>query len=140
MYLANPNWITCPTWRNLDPLLTKTLPVLCLLQLFPGTDVPPTPKDSSLYNIPGFCLLSPILCILAYDSSNRSALDIFVNKRPISSNFTYISKTLSFNGISAIKGLLVAVLLGLLCVALVQGKKKTEEDEGLGRMEGTNGK
>ena len=42
-------------------------------------------------------------------------------------------------GSSMIGELLVAVLLGLLCVALVQGKKKTEEDKGLWKMEGMCG-
>ncbi|KAJ8644001.1 hypothetical protein MRB53_005749 [Persea americana] len=64
---------------------------------------------SSLYNISGFRLLFPIL---AYDATNRSKLDISVDKRPISIDF---------------------------CVAQVQGKNKAEEDEGFGRMEGTSG-
>ncbi|XXG66021.1 hypothetical protein AAC387_Pa05g3580 [Persea americana] len=39
-------------------------------------------KESSLYNISGFRLLSPILGILAYDATNHSELDIFVDKDP----------------------------------------------------------
>ncbi|KAJ8633419.1 hypothetical protein MRB53_026755 [Persea americana] len=61
--------------------------------------LPFTSKGSSLYNISRFRLLSPILSILAYDTTNRSELDISVDKRPISINFTNISKTPSSNGI-----------------------------------------
>ncbi|KAJ8649438.1 hypothetical protein MRB53_002461 [Persea americana] len=50
---------------------------------------PPLP----LHNIFGFHILSPILGILAYDATNRSELDIFVDKRPISIDFTNIFKT-----------------------------------------------
>ncbi|KAJ8627532.1 hypothetical protein MRB53_020839 [Persea americana] len=80
--MVNPNQITCPPWRNPGPLLTETLPVLCLLQLFPAPTPAPTPKDSSLYNIFGFRLLSPILGILAHDVTIAQSSTSLSTKNP----------------------------------------------------------
>ncbi|KAJ8626354.1 hypothetical protein MRB53_019661 [Persea americana] len=203
---SNISGVTAHTARYRSGSLRRYGAQIQEFHLFPGTHVRPYVHRlilvletwdhpwSSLYNISGFRLLSPILGILAYDATNRSELDIFVDKRPISIDFTNISKTPSSNGIrplcayfdmhgnlsvydpsqaslsicegfrqghyallmeslmvprkkkeegggdgdasekrwkfvvgsSVVGGLLVAVLLGLLCVALVQGKKKTK--------------
>ncbi|RWR75797.1 GIY-YIG nuclease superfamily [Cinnamomum micranthum f. kanehirae] len=82
-------------------------------------------KDLSLYNISGFCLLSPIHSILAYDATNRSELGIFVDKRLISIDFTNISKTPSSNGIRPL-----CVVERAPCGAdgVVGGAEEEEED------------
>ncbi|XXG77654.1 hypothetical protein AAC387_Pa08g1764 [Persea americana] len=93
-------------------------------RLSPGTNVRPhvervvlvreswaLPWSSSLYNISGFRLLSPVLGILAYDAGRRknssrtpSELEIFVERRPISIDFSNISSTPSSSDSSSSSG------------------------------------